>query len=86
MRNLTFLIIFLFAGCAAGAGGPGINWYDGTWAMCKTTDEDGTVLANLPVPLSNLPPGIGITIDGKTVECIPIPVKPVPVPTTPVPE
>lgn len=63
------LILFAMVGCTA--GGVPINWYDGTWSMCKTS-KDGEMISNTPVPSGNLPPGVGATIKGVTIACTPI--------------
>ena len=77
LRLIILSLCLLIVGC--GTTGM-VNFNDGTWAMCKSTDENGKMIANLPFPIGGLPPGAGGTVDGITVICTPIPKAETPAP------
>ncbi len=66
-------ITLLFYGCA---GGPDINFQDGSWSSCTYSKKDGTTFTG-PLQLGGAP--LAFTQpNGTKVECVPIPAAPKP--------
>lgn len=79
-RYLVLVFLFLLFSGMTCQGQNGVDFYDGTWSMCKYTDKNGVQKANLPFRTGGLPPGAGGTVDGVTIDCTPIPMRTQPKP------